>query len=86
MTITAKISSALGKLTRLMNGPEQSCLLDQEWRAQPDDLIGGWVVCLMRDPRTPAEGCATIANFIDQETACHIAAIHNLWLTRIVGE
>lgn len=52
----------------------------QRWRAQEDDMIGGWCVTLESDERTPAEGAAQLADFCLPEVAEHIARIHNLWL------
>ncbi|MFC8099407.1 hypothetical protein [Streptomyces sp. NPDC057363] len=52
----------------------------QRWRAQEDDLIGGWCVTPEADKRTPAEGAREVANFMDEATAEHVAEIHNAWL------
>lgn len=54
--------------------------LTDRWRAQEDDLIGGWCVTAEADKRTPAEGAPTLADFCTQEMAQHIAEIHNDWL------
>lgn len=59
--------------------------LMQRWRAQEDDLIGGWCVTPAGDARTPAEGAPEIANFISREAAEHIALIHNNWLESTEG-
>lgn len=47
------------------------------WRAQPNDVIGGWCVTAEDDSRTPAEGSPGFADFVSQEIAEHIAALHN---------
>ncbi|MGK5496362.1 DUF2493 domain-containing protein [Streptomyces sp. URMC 125] len=50
------------------------------WKAQEDDLIGGWCVTPLEDSRTPAEGAPTIADFVSEDDARHIADVHNKWL------
>ena len=50
------------------------------WRAQPDDLIGGWCVSLEDDKRTPAEGSIQLGEFISEDVAQHMADCHNTWL------
>ncbi len=52
----------------------------QRWRAQEDDLCGGWCVTLEGDQRSPAEGARPIAFFCEKEEAKHIARLHNEWL------
>lgn len=56
-------------------------VLSQGWRAQPNDLIGGWCVTFIDDPRTPADGAPTIADFVSRDVAQYIADIHNDRLT-----
>ena len=59
-----------------MNKPIE---LKVRWRAQPDDMIGGW--CVTADwPGTPASGLVQFANFCSREVAEHIATLHNSWL------
>jgi hypothetical protein len=48
------------------------------WFAVPNDLIGGWCVC--DRPSPPSAGGIEIADFVSEETAGHIAFLHNLWL------
>lgn len=50
------------------------------WRAQPENTIGGWCVTLEDDERTPADGAFTIACFVSEELAAHIAILHNGFL------
>ncbi|MFJ8930630.1 hypothetical protein ACIRLA_29010 [Streptomyces sp. NPDC102364] len=52
----------------------------QKWRAQKDDLIGGWCVTPAADKRTPAAGAPSLADFCTEEMAQHVAEIHNNWL------
>lgn len=54
--------------------------LNVRWRAQPDDLIGGWCVTPSADKRSPAEGAVSIADFCHERAATHIAQLHNNWL------
>jgi hypothetical protein len=54
--------------------------LSQRWRAQPDDMIGGWCVTPEADKRTPAQGAPQLADFSTEELARHIAQLHNVWL------
>lgn len=55
-------------------------MMGKPWRAQPDDLIGGWCITLAEDPRTPAEGAPSLADFCDEPWAVHVAELHNKWL------
>ena len=57
-------------------------LLTREWRAQPDDTVGGWCVTLEEDPRSPSSGALAIAMFLGREVAEHIAEVHNWSLLR----
>jgi hypothetical protein len=52
-------------------------LLTHEWRAQPDNTMGGWCVTLAEDPRAPADGALAIASFLTRTVATHIADVHN---------
>ncbi|MEU9404747.1 hypothetical protein AB0E08_03390 [Streptomyces sp. NPDC048281] len=54
--------------------------LTQKWRAQPDDMIGGWCVTPAADKRTPAEGAPSLADFASEEIARHVSELHNQWL------
>lgn len=56
-------------------------VLALRWRAQPDNLIGGWCITL-DEPGTPADGLPTLADFCAGEVAEHIVDLHNAWLTR----
>lgn len=51
------------------------------WRAQPDDLIGGWCATWESDERTPAEGAIGLVECVNEATALHVADLHNKWLT-----
>lgn len=55
----------------------------QFWRAETDDEAGGWCVVVNR-PGTPLTGNPSIASFLHQRHAEHIAEIHNAWLDRKV--
>jgi hypothetical protein len=55
--------------------------MEKRWRAQQDDLIGGWCITDADDPRTPAEGAVTVADFVSEDAAKHIAELHNEWMT-----
>lgn len=59
--------------------------MNARWRAQPDDVIGGWCVTLEDDKRTPAEGAVQLADFVVERTAKHIADCHNTWLVLYQG-
>jgi hypothetical protein len=48
------------------------------WYARPDDTIGGW--CVIPVDEHPSEGCYTVAAFIGEQEARHIAELHNRWL------
>jgi hypothetical protein len=55
----------------------------QKWRAQFDDLVGGWCITLAADPRTPAGGANWIADFVSQDIAEYMAALHNSYLDAV---
>lgn len=55
------------------------------WRAQPDDLIGGFCVTLESETRTPAEGAIQLADFCTEHVAQHVADCHNTWLVLYEG-
>lgn len=57
--------------------------LAQFWRTEVDDEIGGWCVVVNR-VGTPATGNPSVAAFIHEEHARHIAELHNAWLDRKV--
>jgi hypothetical protein len=59
---------------------EARAILRGEWKAQPEDTIGGWCVTLAAIPGTPASGNPPIADFCTQEIAEHIARLHNAHL------
>jgi len=59
--------------------------LTQKWRAQEDNLIGGWCVTPAGDPRTPAEGAPSLADFSTEQMARHVAELHNNWLDDLGG-
>lgn len=69
------------KLRDLMPGidPDDENI-SQEWKAQPNDLIGGWCVTLMSEDRPLSAGACAIAETSSKELAVHIAATHNMWL------
>lgn len=52
-------------------------MMNCKWFAQEDDLIGGWCVVPIEQP--PSSGVFTIANFMDERSARHIAWLHNQW-------
>lgn len=58
----------------------EKTIFGKRWRAQPDDLIGGWCVTFEYDERTPAEGAVSFADFCSKLAAVHIAGLHNQWL------
>lgn len=47
------------------------------WRAQEDDLIGGWCITMEAETRTPAEGAVSIGSFLTQHLAQYVCAMHN---------
>ena len=47
------------------------------WRAQADNLIGGWCVTLESDERTPADGAIELASFLSRRMAEYVVAMHN---------
>jgi hypothetical protein len=53
-------------------------LLGSVWHPGPNDLTGGW--CVTDRPERPSLGAVEIADFISEETANHIAGLHNRWL------
>ncbi|MGW0087819.1 hypothetical protein ACWDWS_02190 [Streptomyces sp. NPDC003328] len=55
--------------------------LAQRWRAQPNNLIGGWSVTPKADARTPAGGAITLGDFSSEDIAKHVTDLHNDWLT-----
>jgi hypothetical protein len=55
-------------------------IMNIEWFALPNDLIGGW--CVMPINEQPSGGCVEVADFIDGTFAVHIAQLHNEWLKR----
>ena len=57
-----------------------SDFMNVRWRAQEDNLIGGWCITAESDPRTPADGALQIADFCRELEAKHIADLHNEWL------
>jgi hypothetical protein len=54
--------------------------ITQKWRAQRDDLVGGWCVTPDADGRTLSEGAPALAQFVSKGIADHIAQLHNAWL------
>ena len=65
----------------IMGGLGERNPIKVRWRAQPDDLIGGWCVTFPEsDERTPATGAVQVADFCREVDAQHIADIHNEWL------
>jgi hypothetical protein len=61
----------------------QSLVVDPKtmrWRAQENNVIGGWCVTPADDPRTPADGVYEFADFLTRDMAEHIANLHNAWL------
>ncbi len=52
-------------------------LMRSYWYAMPNDLIGGWCIVPIRLP--PSSGVIEIADFLDEQFARHIAALHNAW-------
>lgn len=59
---------------------DQSNWRDHKWRAQDDNVIGGWCVTLAADARTPADGCVQLGNFMTKDVAEHVTSAHNTWL------
>lgn len=53
-------------------------MMNTQWFARENDLIGGW--CVVPIDLPPSSGVWTIANFIDERSARHIAWLHNQWL------
>ncbi len=60
--------------------------LTELWRAQPDNLIGGWCVTMAAIPGTPADDNPPIADFCTEEIAAHVARLHNVFLSTNPGE
>lgn len=56
--------------------PEDALLA--RWYVRANDTIGGWAIMPMDEP--PSSGCLEIADFVSEEHARHIAALHNYWL------
>jgi len=52
-------------------------VLASRWRAQENDLIGGWSVVPEADKRLISEGAIEIADFLTMGVAQHIVTIHN---------
>lgn len=57
--------------------------LTQFWRTEQNDEIGGWCVVVNRQG-TPATGNPSVASFVHEQHARHIAELHNEWLDRHV--
>lgn len=55
-------------------------IMRERWKAQPDNLIGGWCITLDR-AGTPADGLPTLADFVSGQVAEHIVMLHNDWLS-----
>lgn len=55
-------------------------IVRERWFAQPENTIGGWCITLDRIDGTPADGNPTIATFLDEDAAKHMARIHNDWI------
>lgn len=53
--------------------------LAARWYAWPDDTIGGWAV--MPDNSPPSAGVPAVGSFLSEQTARHIADLHNATLT-----
>lgn len=70
---------AVEKLRELRGDALVGYIMNADWYAQPDDLIGGWCVVPLDLP--PSSGVFTIADFIDERAARHIAWLHNRWLS-----
>lgn len=51
--------------------------MEKQWLAQMDNTVGAWCVTVAEIPGTPADGNPTIASFVTQEFAEHIADLHN---------
>lgn len=49
------------------------------WYAVVNDLIGGWAVSTVDAPLSDNSGL-DIADFVSEDVARHIAALHNAWL------
>jgi hypothetical protein len=51
-------------------------VMDVEWHAKPNDLIGGW--CVMPEDKTPARSeLAEVADMLTEDVAKYIAMLHN---------
>ncbi len=51
----------------------------ERWKAQPNDLIGGWCITLDED-RTLGEGAYEVGDFFFSDVAEHVVKLHNDWL------
>jgi hypothetical protein len=73
-----RVTELRARAQRVLEGSMQS-----RWYARPNDLIGGW--CVMPVDEPPSGGMPEVADFIRQEAAGHIAALHNQWLDTQLG-
>jgi hypothetical protein len=79
-----KARTAVEGLRQLRGEALLGFLMNSEWFARENDLIGGWCIVPMDMP--PSSGVVTIADFIDERAARHIAWLHNRFLSeRRVG-
>jgi hypothetical protein len=56
--------------------------INQRWKAQPENTVGGWCVTVEAVPGTPADGNPPIVYFCSEDHARHVADLHNDWLAR----
>lgn len=70
---------ALEQLKQLRGVALLGYVMNAEWFAHPNDLIGGWCVVPLDLP--PSAGVFTIADFTDERAARHIAWLHNRFLS-----
>lgn len=72
--------------------PEEGALIDPRWhpsqwlryrwKAQEDNVVGGWCVTREDLPGTPADGNPALCDFATEDIARHVAHVHNEWLER----
>lgn len=50
---------------------------ERKWVAQEDNTMGGWCITVADIPGTPADGNPVVGNFVTEEMARHVVAVHN---------
>jgi hypothetical protein len=70
-----KMPPAVAGLWKLGPAGLDEYIMNNVWFVEADDMIGGWVIVPL--PFPPSIGNIEIANFVREDNARYIAALHN---------